>query len=241
MRRLSAPFEAVIGPPLYIQEGGGGRFKYPTQSPAILIVLKAGRVVSALNALAGLLRIGHTVEMGVIFRTVDDFLAEIMFVEEAVRTGQPTADQQRFIEQFFAEETVSVEEMMASDTPGPRRVERRAIQASEARVLGEFSETGPGGRLRRIVKTIDDVYSKYVHGAYPTVMELYVGGDNEGFRIRGTLGTPHIPTFRRELAHYTHRSLNVLASIAHGLGLEELTPRLLEARRNLEASDAYQT
>ncbi len=105
-------FEHRIGSPIYIHEEGGGRFKYASQSPAVLIVLKAVRVVSGLNALMALLRSGHTVEMGVIFRTVDDFLGEIMFVEEAMRTGQPTANQQRFIEQFFAEETVSVEEMM---------------------------------------------------------------------------------------------------------------------------------
>lgn len=184
---------------------------------------------------------GHTVEMGVLLRTVDDFLGEIMFVEEAVRTGQPTADQQRFIEQFFTEETVSVEEMMASDRRGPRRVERRAVQASEARVLGEFSDSGPGGRVRRLSRTIDDVYSKYIHGSYPTAMELYEGGDNEGFLLSGTLGTPHIQTYRRELARYTQRSLNILATIAAGLGLIDLMQRLVETRRRLEASSASET
>lgn len=230
--------ETVIGRPIYVVEGEQGRFKYPTQLPAILIVLKAVRAVSGLNALVGLLRLGHTVEMGVIIRTVDDFLAEIMFVEEVVRVGRPTADQERFIEQFFAEEAFSVDEMIAIDVRRPRRVGRRSVQASEARVLGEFSDSGPD-RVRRIARTVDAAYSGYVHGSYATTMELYVGGDNEGFRLKGTLGSPHIKTFLGELARYVHRALNIFASIAHGLGLGELAERLLQVRRSMEESDSF--
>ena len=228
-------FETKIGHPLYITEGKGGRFKYPTPSPSVLIVLKAARVVSGLNALIELLRIGHTVEMGVIIRTLDDFLDEILFVNEAVRTGNPTADQQRFIDQFFAEDDFSVEEVMATDAKRPAGISRRSIQASQARVLGDFADKGPD-QVRRMVRTIDAAYSGHVHGSYMSTMELYRGGDDEGFMLKGTLGSHHIKTYLGELARYTHRTLNTFAGIAQGFALTELAERLLAMRRNLETS-----
>lgn len=234
-------FETVIDKPIYIPEGTTtGRFKYPTPSPQVLIVLKAARVVSGLNALAGLLEIGHTVEMGVIIRTVDDFLAEIMFVEEAVRTGTPTADQRRFIEEFFAGETFSLEEKMATYGKDVARVSRQKVQASEARVLGEHAPAGPD-RVRRIVGTVDAAYSEYVHGSYAATMELYVGGEGEGFMLHGTFGSPHIKTFLGELARYVYRSLNIFAKIAllRGFGLNELAVKLVVIRKSLGESPTF--
>lgn len=233
-------FETVIGRPIYITEGSGGRFKYPTPSPQVLIVLKGARVVSGLNALAGLLQFGHTDEMGVIIRTVDDFLGEILFIEEAVKTGKPTTDQQRFIDQFFAEDDFSVEEMMATNAKRPPGVPLRSIQASEARVLGEFADKGPD-RVQRMTRTVDAAYSGHVHGSYMSAMELYRGGDDEGFMLKGTRGSPHIKTYLGELARYVHRSLNIFASIAHGFALLELAARLLSIRKGLEESTAFRS
>jgi hypothetical protein len=161
-----------------------------------------------------------------------------MFVEEAVRSGQPTVDQKRFIEQFFAEQDFSVEEMMATDARGPRRVERRSVQALEARVLGEFGEGG-SNRARRIVRTVDAGYSGYVHGSYMSAMELYVAGDDEGFMLKGTFGSPHIKTMLGELVRYVHRTLNIFAGLAQSFVLDELALRLLAIRRKLDESPSF--
>jgi hypothetical protein len=231
-------FETVIGKPMYIADGTSGRFKYPKPSPQVLIVLKTVRVVSGLNALTSLLQFGQTVEMAVIIRTVDDFLDEIMFVEEVVQTGKPTTDQQRFIDQFFAEDDFSVEQMTATDAKRPRGVPRKSIQASQGRVLGPFAHKGPD-RVRRMAKTIDAAYSGHVHGSYMSAMELYQGGDGEGFMLRGTLGSPHIKTYLEEVARYVHRTLNTFAGIAHGFGLRVLAERLLRVRRSMEESASF--
>lgn len=232
-------FETVIGKPIYVAEGESGRFKYSEPSPQVIIVLKAVRVVSGLNALVALLEVGHTVEMGMIIRSVDDFLADMMFVLEALETGKPTADQQRFIEEFLAGMTFSVEEMMATYGKDVARVSRQKIQASEARVLGKYADGG-SDRMRRVVGTIDAAYSGYVHGSYASTMELYEGGDNEGFMLKGTFGSPHIRTFLGELARYAHRSLNIFAGIAHGFALVELAERLLAIRKSLDKSPSFQ-
>jgi len=88
--------------------------------------------------------------------------------------------------------------------------------------------------------TIDIAYSMYVHGEFPSIMEMYGGGDPAGFHVRGMLGTRRIPIYRRELAHYTHRALNTFAGIAMvTYKLRDVGDALIATRRDLEASDAY--
>ncbi|HEV2283798.1 MAG TPA: hypothetical protein VGX75_15545, partial [bacterium] len=88
---------------------------------------------------------------------------------------------------------------------------------------------------------VDNTYSGFVHGSQASIMDLYEGGDRERFRVHGMLGTQRIPTYRRELAHYTHRALNTLGVIALFMRLLDLGDHLFEARIAFEASEAYQT
>lgn len=227
-------FATKIGAPMFIPEKEKERFRYPTPSSTILQVLKAIRVVSALNAMVLLLRHGFVQEIGVLLRTVDDFLGEITFLHEAHQSGKPTADQQRFVDLFFAEDTRSLEEILR----GQKRsgwVARKKIYAAEARWL---SPKDPE-RVARSLAAIGDVLNRYTHGSYQTIMELYEGG-TEKFRVRGMMGTPRIGTFRQQIAQYTHRSLNIFSLVALALGLQDLHERLLETRRAFQKSSVYQ-
>jgi len=57
------------------------------------MVLKAVRVVSGLNAATVLLEAGYVVEIGVLFRTIDDYVDEILFIGEVVETRTATTPQ----------------------------------------------------------------------------------------------------------------------------------------------------
>lgn len=226
-----------IGPPIYIAEAKKPRFRYTHPDPIKLMVLKAVRVVSGLNAASMLLEAGYIVEMGVLFRTIDDYVDEITFVGEVVEKGTATADQSRFIEAFFEDDTRTTTELL-QDQPRRKRVERKKIHASEERTLGKFVPKSPG-LVRRMSRAIDDVYSGMVHGSLSSIMELY-DGDREQFRIRGMLGHRLMRVYRIELAHYTHRALNTLAMIALFLRIVDLGDHLRNIRIAFEASDAYQ-
>lgn len=54
---------------------------------AILQVLLCVRIASALRACVVLLANGHMMEMDVLFRTIDDFLADITFADEIIEQG----------------------------------------------------------------------------------------------------------------------------------------------------------
>src|SRR5438445_7999092 len=214
IRELEAALSRLVvkvGPPIYIVEADKPRFRYATPDPIKLMVLKAVRVVSGLNAATVLLEAGYVVEMGVLFRTIDDYVDEILFIGEVVETRTATTPQKSFIEAFFEDDTRTTTELL-QDPPRRRRVERKKIHASQDRVLGRFVPQRPG-LVRRMARAIDDVYSGVVHGSLTSIMELYEGGDRERFRVHGMLDTPRIRTYRIELAHYTHRALNTLGVI----------------------------
>lgn len=150
--------------------------------------------MSGLNAALCLIRHGFTQEAGVLFRTIDDFLEDISFLDEAHYTTTPNEPQKQFVEQFFAKDTRTTEEMM-DGTPKTPRVSGKKKRASESRTLGQFDNPE---MVRRRLEAVDDVLSGYVHGEYPNIMELYEGtgdGIGERFRMRGMLGTPSVASY----------------------------------------------
>src|SRR5665213_4438401 len=79
-----------VGVPTFIDGGDDSRFLYDAPSWQIYQVLKGVRLVSALRCAMILLQYGHVIEAGVLLRTIDDFIAEIQFAQEAIANGTPT-------------------------------------------------------------------------------------------------------------------------------------------------------
>jgi hypothetical protein len=138
--------------------------------------MKAARVVSGLNEATIPLEHGYVTEIGVLIRTINDFLADILYMEEVHQKGTATVDQQTFLDEFFAQEDFDVQAML-KDPKRPWRVSRKHIHASSARIL-QPENPDP---VRKMVATIDIAFSKYVHGEFLTIMELYAGGYQAGF------------------------------------------------------------
>ena len=227
-----AHFVDHIGPPRFL-ERPDPRFRYASPSLLTFIVLRAVRIVSGLNALAVLLRAGFTQEMGILIRTISEFLTDIGFAQDAIGSQPPTSDQQRLADLYFTEEGDSAEELLARQRQ-PERVSRKKVRAAEARLV---SPENPH-RTQNLKAAEENAFSGYVHGSYPCVMEMYEGG-TERFLVKGMVGTPRIPIWRQQIAIYVHRALNVFASVAHGLGMQDLYETLIECRRHFEQSSAY--
>ena len=231
-------FTVSIGPPLYIPENGKERFRYTNKSPILIQVLKSIRIVSTLNASLCLLKEGYVQEIGVLLRTVDDFIKEITFMQEAIQGKTPTEGQKRFIENFFEEPPLDIEERL-KDTRQRSWVPRKKICASISRI---FSEFGNPFFVRQITRIISTSLDGYVHGHYQHIMELYEGsknGRNENFRLRGMLGTQRIENWRWQISAYIHRALNTFTDIAINLELNDMVRKLQEKRKAFEESSAY--
>lgn len=239
LEKATHRFVTTFGKPLALPETDKERFRYANPDSRHFQVLKAVRIVSGLRACMALLRVGHTQEIGVLLRTIQDFTEDIQYVQEAHETGQRTAGQQRIMDHFFKSDLKSTEEMLDNQSK-LQRVTRKEKVASQARL---FNPVQNPDRTQRMLNAIGDGLSGYVHGDYPQIMELYeadLDGGPERFRMRGMLGTPKIKPFRQQIGFYVHRSLNTFAVIAKVLNLSDLFEDLVEKRKTFEKTAAYQ-
>lgn len=231
-------FARKISKPIFIKQKGKERFKYLDPQSIHFQILKAVRIVSGLHACIVLHKVGHVQEMGIIFRTIHEALTEIDFVQEAHETGNPTADQQRIIDLFFAKELKTTDELVATK-PNIFKIPRKKIRSSAARLAAPYMRSE---KLIRMLEIFDDVWSGYVHGEYPHIMELYEANFDDGtsyFRMRGMLDTPRMQAFHWQLASFVMNALNRFIIIARNLKLEELATKILGQRKELEKSASY--
>lgn len=226
-------FVASIGEPRYIGVPNVGYFDYPAHDARTLQVLKAVRVVSTLNGMVSLLRGGFVTEVGTLGRAVDDFLAEIMFIEQGTRMGTFSQQQQKFIEHYFAQPNPDY----ASNPPGGSGVRRRDIQEAQADVIGVTPETAAS--MRTLLHGISSCYNAYAHGSYSTTMDLYEGGAGV-FHVHDMLGTQRIPATRRMFAQFVGTALSIFATLAYTMGMRSLSKRLVEKACEFSASATAQ-
>lgn len=128
------------------------------------------RIVSGLRSAKFLGERGYLQEMGVLLRTVDDFCDEITFLVEGHAEGKPGNQAQKFLEHFFAEKVIS-HGPGANQDRRPDRVKRDKIRAGQSRFLQPENPSD----IQSKVGAVDKSFDSYVHGGYPSVMELYEG------------------------------------------------------------------
>jgi hypothetical protein len=212
-----------VGDPAFVNELHKFRYNNPT-SETIQFLLCV-RIVSGLHGAVLLCSVGHIVEAGVLLRTIDDFLGDVIFVEEARRTDEPTAVQRRFIENYFLE----------SSNPEKQHVTRRQkVRTAEGRFLSEDWYT-----VADITKHIDVSLDSYVHGEYGPSMDLFVKGKNSRFEVFGVNGTPGLTTFRLIVGMLAHRAYCLFIMLASAWNMPHLAQCLAVELRSFQNSEPY--
>jgi len=207
-------------------------YQFPSQGPLELIVVKAARAVSGLNAIPVLIDAGYTQEAAVLMRTVDDFLDEITFVWEGTQRESMTNGQKKFIEAFFSE-TVQRPEEMLGNRRGPDRPGKDEIRAAQARVIGQDNPSG----TQQVVRALDKGFDGFVHGGYPHSMELFGGSGR--FALKGMRGTPYAESLWYHHAHYISRAFSVLALVVLATGDEQYKEAIVQMRKAFENSSDW--
>jgi len=219
---IVAQMEQVIQPPALLDAGTDKqRFRYENPDALTLEVLKCVRIASALRAAFTLLVNGHTIEVGVMFRTIDDACGDFFFVDEVIDTGKANAAQAKYLAEYFGDEK--------SINDNERR---RKVQAAEARYLGQ----GNPSDAKQTVKTIDNTFSGIIHGSYSAMMDMY-GGKPARFHVEGM--PVRSIEYRVHLGIYIHRALNVFCKVANNLGQHELAETIRDLRQIFEKNPSY--
>lgn len=205
------------------------RFRYSHLTIQHVCLLRSVRIVSALNALLVLWQKGFVQEMGVLYRTIAEFLNDIMFMLEEYPSATLTPNQQRFIDVFSKEEFEDSSSAILKSV-SRNTVPRNKIRSAVSRMLS--NGVNPHD-LHEILTTEESSFAGYIHGAYPHIMELY-GGDSPKFHMNGMLDTPRIDESRKQIEIYLDRSICLLGHMCFLFKLNDSFVQIDERRKVLE-------
>ncbi len=213
---------------------GGFRWQHEEKTPEVLLVCKAVRMVSGLNAAMALADAGYTTEAGSLLRTVTDFANEILAIGEGIASGKMSKSQRDFVEQYFKPPPASHEEFLA------REQEYYVGRTELYKALKRLGQGTPvdTDTLVSLSKYLDKGYDMYVHGGYTTGMELY-SGLTDDFMVSGHDSTHHRCVAKVAVCNKLHYAMIALEFMAMLQSMRDLVLEIREGRHQLEAQPEY--
>jgi len=186
---ITAFSETFVKPIFYHSGQEHYGFRFGTPSVKHFCLLKAVRVVSALNAAVALARSGYAQEIAVLIRTLIEYTTHIEFVLNGTEeSGALTPDVEKYVRDYFADFARNT----ANDFKRAQIKQATVNKRLAARLVDTVytAETkAHGAELERVYSNMYLTYSSYVHAKYPEVMDMY-GGAPEGFHLKGMRNTP---------------------------------------------------
>jgi hypothetical protein len=213
--------ENKIEKPALVKRGNFSVFRYETQSIKAAVIQKLARRVSGLHASLVLLRAGFVQEMGVIFRTLDEFDEDMDFLCGAIRNERMTELHKEYLASFYQEEFDNPDNPFSSEQKRPT-IRRQKIRAAITRQKGEPLNPSDAQRVRRM---LSQEFSGYVHGASVHILQMY-DGDPPRYHLCGICGTPRIEDLTSNYWCYVYRGITVTQVVATSFGEVELALRL---------------
>lgn len=200
-------------------------------------ILMAVRIVSGINACIVLVEHGYAQEIGVLIRTIEEFLLKINFINEAHEKKILTKEQEKFINEYFKDDIRSEKDVFDRKNVW---IDMDKVCASFARFVSEGTNNRDIHGLQIKLRAVYDVYSHYVHGGYGCIMEMY-NSSIDSFTLNGMKGTRRISGILGggALASCIVRALNTFGQIALNVNEKLLFKELIEKRREVWQSDLY--
>ena len=174
----------VIGKPQWIKEKA--TFEYPEVTVEVVSILKLIRAVQSLKSLELLCSNGLFIDMGSIYRCIEDCINEIYFLLEKY------PEKSKHVEKFIANfSQTTIDQDLDQKT---KQILSKKIHNARARV---YSQSGNCHQAREFIKRIHKTFSGYVHANYSHIMQVYGGSeDNLSFNLGG------VPSDRQKKVHF---------------------------------------
>jgi len=221
--------EGKIERPEFVSFGSKKEYRYNNKSLKAAIIQKLARVVSGLHASIVLLEGGYVQELGAIFRTLDEFNEDIIFLCAGLRARELSDLHNKYLEYFYQEEFNIPNNPFLSDQKRPT-IPRKKIRAA---ICGMKEYPLNPSDAAEVHRTISQAYSGYVHGASPHIMEMY-GGHPPKFYVSGMKGTPRIAQFASNCSDYFYRGLHSIMLISLSFNEKAFFDKLVEFRKYFE-------
>lgn len=202
------------------------RFKDRTIQAAIL--LKMARYVSGLHAGEVLLAHGFLQELGALQRSIQDFAEDTMFLSMACIFDDLTELHQQYLTAFWEEEPnfgdYQTSQKNRHETP------RRKIQSY---IATKTSGGVPHSNAIATSKYLSRIFSGFVHGAAPHLMELY-DPVRRAFDVCGSSSIHLKESHQHDFENYLFRGVMVFALAAQALGELPLHEEAMALQRDLK-------
>ena len=231
MEATHAALVARVHPPQAVAFGSGFVFRYAERDIHQALVQKLARVISGLHAARLLLAHGFVQEQAALQRILDEFNEDVMFLSYGVISDDITELHREYLAAFYEEEFDNPDSALESTQKRPM-VSRRKIRAYLARIRAEGLNPSSGVEVMR---TVSKIYSGFVHGASPHIMDMY-GGNPPRFHVRGMLGTARADDHREDLWNAFYRSIGAFAFAAKAFGDEVLFRSVLKYMRTFASA-----
>ena len=215
--------ESQVPPPQKIQLRDGFVFRFVEKTLEQALLLKLGRLVTGLRAVALLLQAGLLQEMAATCRMLDEIGEDVAFLAAPLTNDEITELHERYLRGFWAEEFQDGEDTLARhqkpDTP-----RRNKIQAYVQRVL---NPTGNLSLMSDVSQAVSSTYSGYIHASAVQILDMY-GGDPPHFHIEGMQGTPRMNDHIYDAWNYFYRGIVTGIIVARAFGDQSLSRTLGE-------------
>jgi hypothetical protein len=234
MEHTLADLAARVPAPVPVEQAGALVYRYREQTVHQALVQKLARIISGLHAAELLTVQGFFQEQGVLQRVLDELNDDVAFLALGVINDDLTPLHLEYIKAFYQEEFDKPGDALASSQKRPM-VSRQRIRA----YLGRTNGTSDSSSKVEALRTVAKVYSGYVHGASPHIMDMY-GGDPPRWHVAGMLATPHVSAHRDDLWNNVYRSIASFALASKAFGVDALFVAVLEYMRAFAAASGQQ-
>ncbi|MGZ8554460.1 MAG: hypothetical protein ACXWV8_13695, partial [Chitinophagaceae bacterium] len=158
------------------------------------------------------------------------FNEDILFLCQAIRTGEITELHKQYLDAFYQEEFDNPDSAFLSTQCRPT-IPRKKIHAAISRIPEQELNPSDNQELHR---TVSQAYSGFIHAASTHVMDMY-GGNPPRFHVSGMLDTPRIPEFTENTWDYLYRGLLTIMMVTLSFKQNSLLQELYEFRAYVEA------
>lgn len=221
--------EALVAPPILYTRGAYPCFRYKDQSVEAAVIQKCARLISSLNASLILFRTGYFQELGAMIRILNEINEDILFLCQAIRTGEKTELHKKYLNAFYQEEFDNPDSAFLSTQNRPT-VPRKKIHAAISRIPEQELNPSDNQELHR---TLSQGYSGFVHGASTHIMDMY-GGNPPRFHVSGMLNTPRTPEFIAGLWECFYGGLLTIMMISLSFKQDNMLRQLYSFRAYVE-------
>ncbi len=216
--------------------GKGYVYRYKEKSIYQTIVQKLARVVTGLRAISILNKAGLLQEQAALQRTVDEFEEDIAFLCFGIIFNDMTELHGEYLAAFYEEEFDDPESAIRSAQKRPM-IPRKKIRAFVSKDRGAGYDQSS---TIEVTRTISKLYSGFVHGASPQLMEQYFGNPPR-FQLSGGTNSPFYKDHVEDLLNYYYRSIISFAYAAKAFGEERLFKRVFEYSKEFAAASGRES